>query len=255
MLDKNYYKDYCKKFNKVYDWLCSNSHPSDVVASEICNLRGYDYDRMSSILIKSGFIKLKEGVNCNALLHKSFDDLGICKNFKFLLEERYIFPVKDMLGNVVALIGWYPDSKRYITTPSALFSKSGMFYGMEQLSETGIGKTYFLTEGIFDSLSLRSLGYNAVAQMGINSSKEKKILYGLFNRLVATPDTDKMGTNVTNLDKWDLPKSSSYMTWVGGSLKDMKDIDDFCKKYDEVSLKALLDDVLLDKSRVITFKV
>lgn len=257
MLDKEYYKSYSKRFNSVYSFLCRNSKPSEEVAFEICNLRKYDINRMSDVLISSGFLKLSENADVSVLFENEYSDLGLLTSGgDFLLRGRYIFPVRDMIGNVVALIGWYPDEKRYITTPSALFSKSGMFYGMEQLGVTGLGKKYFLVEGIFDALSLRAMGYNAVAQMGINSSSVKKVLYGLFDKLVGIPDVDSQGRKVILKNSWELPHGSSYLTWVDENSKGtIKDIDALCRVYEEGIMRDILDEVLLDTTRVITYKL
>lgn len=245
MLGREYYEDYCKRFNAVYEWLVRRSESREQVISGICDLRGYSEEVMGTVLEDMGIIKLVPEVSdIGTLGSKGLADLGLFSNGKFLLEGRYIFPVRDMLGNVVALIGWYHDEKRYITSKSAMFSKSGMFYGMEQLSKTGIGRPYYLVEGIFDSISLRAMGVNAVAMMGISSSSEKMALYGLFGRIVAIPDADGEGRKVVRYDKWKLPAGSSYMLWRSdkrGKLT-VKDIDDFCKKY----TRDVVVDVLLE---------
>lgn len=258
MLDKEYYNDYCNRFNAVWKWIQGKSVDKNIVISEICEKRNYEKERMSGILDELGFSRLPEDVDKTLLARKEFHDLGLFKEAKFLLENRYIFPVKDMLGNVIALIGWYPDEKKYITTPSALFSKSGMFFGMEQLGKTGVNRSYFLTEGIFDTLSLRSLGFNAVAQMGIDSSQQKEVLYGLFRRIVAVPDGDAEGKKVVSMDAWHIPVGSSYLRWYGsvpGRKKGLKDIDDFCNYYDGDTMVSLLSEALDDKDRIIEYKL
>ncbi len=258
MLDREFYKDYCNRFNSVWKWIQTQSVNREDVISEICELRGYEEKRMKPILSDLGFSRLPSDLDKSMFRRKELLDLGLYKESTFLLENRYIFPVKDMLGNVVALIGWYPDEKKYITTPSLLFSKSGMFFGMDQLSKTGINKKYFLTEGIFDSLSLRSLGYNAVAQMGIDSSQQKEVLYGLFRRIVAVPDSDSEGKKVVSMDAWHIPVGSSYMKWSGsgsGKKRVIKDIDDFCNYYDSDTMISLLTDALNDSDRIIEYKV
>lgn len=258
MLDKEYYKDYCNRYNAVWNWIKSNSIDKDKVVEEICEKRNYSVERMGKLLSEIGFSRLDTEVDIKIFAKKEFSDLGLYKDGKFLLESRYIFPVKDMLGNVVALIGWYKDEKKYITTPSALFSKSGMFFGMEQLNKTGVNKRYFLVEGIFDSLSLRSLGYNAIAQMGIDTSLQKQVLYGLFRRVVAIPDSDGEGRKVISMDAWKIPVGSSYMKWSGtvpGRKNGLKDIDDLCNYYEKDVVIPLLNDTLCDDSRVIEYKL
>jgi DNA primase len=210
---------------------------------------------MYNTLQEYGFCFIDDVSKLDRLNRKEFSDLGLFHREKFLLTGRYIFPVRDMLGNVIALIGWYPDEKKYITTPSALFSKSGMFFGMEQVSKTGIGKDYVLVEGIFDSLSVRAEGFNCVAQMGISASPQKEALYGLFRRMVAIPDSDKEGRKVVSTNKWKLPETSSYLQWVSKSGNQIKDIDDLCKNYESVVVRDILLDSFMDRSRIIKYEL
>lgn len=255
MLDKEYYKDYTRRFNAIYKYLLGLSDPIEKVSEEICSLRKYTKPCMRAEIEKVGFIKVPDTADIRYVYENTFSDLGLCGNAgEFLLSGRYIFPVRDMMGNVIALIGWFPDEKRYITTPSALFSKSGLFFGMEQLGSSGIGSVYFLVEGIFDSLALRSLGYRAVAQMGISSSKEKEVLYGLFRRLIAIPDADERGREVLKGNKWKLPNGSSYLAWSYSKVR-IKDVDDLIKYYDDETLKSLFDDAVMDTTAVITYKL
>lgn len=253
MLSKEEYQDYCNKYAKIYKYLVNCSYEKYSVLVNICQLREYDLEsNMFSTLNEAGFIFIDPDNFDESLIQKFkwSADLGLLNSEgKFLLNGRFIFPVKDMLGNIIALIGWYPDEKKYITTPSKFFSKECLFYGMEQLNKTGLGKNYFITEGIFDSLSIRSLGFNCVAMMGITSSMYKQVMYGLFKRVIAIPDADGEGRDVIKYDKWKLPKESSYFRWSG--FKGIKDIDDLCKNYD---MKDTLKELWKEKDRVIELR-
>lgn len=223
--------------------------------SEICSLRGYSLERMSGVLVRAQFNWVVRDKLDIVKLSKYGDDLGlISSNGSFLLTDRYIFPVLDMLGNVIALIGWYPDEKKYVTTPSKLFSKEGLFYGMEQLGVTGIGCKYYVVEGIFDCLSVRSLGLNCVAQMGITSSRYKEVLYTLFSRVVAVPDNDEQGIDVLKNDKWRIPRNGKYFRWKCPSYY-MKDIDSLCNRYEREDIKNLLLEVYEQPERVVTVEL
>lgn len=251
MLSREEYTNYCSRFKKVYNYLLSKSIPKQKVALDICKLRGYDPERMLGVLTKAGFLFIEDN-DVYKNLENAGSDLGLFKDGSFLLKERYIFPVYDMMGNVVALIGWFPDDKKYITTPSKLFSKSCLFYGLEQMGKTGIGKEYFLVEGIFDSLSVRSLGFNCVAQMGINSSRYKQVLYGLFKQLIAIPDNDSQGREVVYKDKWLLPQNGKYVKWKNTPLKD---IDDIVHTYSEEDMVELLNEIRNEKSRIVEIEL
>lgn len=215
-------------------------------------IREYYPERMSGILSKAGFLFIEDDT-CYEKLRNVGEDLGLFTNDgKFLLAGRYIFPVYDMIGNITALIGWYPDSKKYITTPSKLFSKSCLFYGMEQLSTTGINKKYVLVEGIFDSLSVRSLGIPCIAQMGIDTTRYKSAMYSLFSSLLAIPDNDYEGRDVINYDKWSLPSNSRYFKWTGDN---SKDIDKLCNSYDGEDVRELLLSAFNKRKRIIVEKL
>lgn len=252
MLSQEVYKDYCKRFRSVERYLRSKSAPTDVVVHNICKLREYYPERMGDILAKAGFMFIEGNESVFDPLEDGGDDLGLFKDGKFLLVNRFIFPVRDMLGNTVALIGWFPDDKKYITTPSKLFSKSCLFYGMEQLGETGIGKNYYLCEGIFDVLSVRSLGIPAIGQMGINTSRVKEAMYPMFGKLIATPDNDRQGRDVLWNNKWALPSNSSYLRWVGDT---SKDIDKLINSYEAEDIKGMLLDAFKNNKRIITERI
>ena len=254
MLDKQYYREYVVLYNNVWQWLLNKTKRDTV--SEIMQLRNYTEDSIFQMLKKIGFAYIDDLTNTSVFLRSELKDLGLTKNDRFILQNRYIFPVRDMLGNVLALIGWYPDEKKYITTPGKLYSTNGMFFGMEQLKDYPNIKETIITEGIFDSISVRSCGYTSIAQMGIRTSEVKTTLYSLFGkRLLAIPDNDESGKGVVKADKWRLPKGSSYLTWVVSGDKKLKDIDDLYKYYGKEYLSELLRDALDDYERVITYKI
>lgn len=255
MLEREFYQNYCRKFNVIWEYLKNETKCNAV--DEICEIRGYDEDHMHSLLKSIGFAKIKDPEVVKKFYTRDLKDLGLfSKKGDFLLLNRYIFPVRDMIGNVVALIGWLNDDKRYITTPSLLFSKSGMFYGMEQLSRTGINKNYVIVEGIFDSLSVRSLGIPCVAMMGINTSKHKQILYGLFKKMIAIPDNDEEGRKVVLQDRWRLNENSKYLRWKNTSgIEGLKDVDDLCKIMDNDGLRDVINSLWDIHRKIITIEV
>lgn len=256
MLTREEYVDYCRRYNLLWKYLNSCSYEASSVIDSLCKLRGYDQEQpIWSTLRQYGFCYIDQDLFDWAKI-KGVDkeDLGITtKDDKFLLLDRFIFPVKDMLGNIIALIGWKQGSERkYVTTPSRLFSKNCMFFGLEQLSATGLSKPYVLVEGIFDSLSVRSLGLNCVAMMGINSSRYKNVMYSLFGKLLAIPDNDKEGHKVISGDTWKLPSFGKYMKIVGHQVKD---VDDLIKTYDGSEVKQLMLDLWKEPDRVVEVKI
>lgn len=256
------YVSYCRKYKVVWDYLVENSKSLDDIVKEVCDYRLYfnSYDRWYDILSTVGVACVSSrSCDLSRLKSSEFEDLGLfSSNDYFLLEDRYIIPIRDMVGNIIALVGWYSDSKKYITTPSKYFTKSCLFFGMEQISNTGLGGNYFLVEGIFDCLSLRSLGFNAISMMGVSSSNIKEVMYGLFGKLVAIPDSDNTGRSVITYDKWSLPSNGTYFRWVGKSLGEdisIKDVDRLCSLYDEDDLVELFSSLFKVNSRVVKVEI
>lgn len=256
MLSREEYLDYYKRYRLAWNYLKSCSRDRMTVHREICTLREYDMDRMLPILQKADFLFLDmDKVDLRKV--RSFgEDLALFNaEGYFLLKDRYIFPVKDMLGNIITIIGWYPDDKKYVTCPSKLFSKDCLFYGMEQLGESGLGRRYYLVEGIFDSLSVRSLGINCIAMMGIDSSRYKEVVYTLFKQIVAVPDSDERGRDVLVNDKWKIPRNGRYFRWKTNSSNKIKDIDKLVNRYDATDVRELLLDVFSENQRIVSIKL
>lgn len=250
MLSHEDYRNYVNRFKQVERYLRSKSADSKTVAYNICKIREYYPERMTPILEKAGFMFIQGDNSVYDCLEDGNEDLGLfTSEGKFLLANRFIFPVRDMLGNTIALIGWFPDEKKYITTPSKLFSKSCLYFGMEQLALTGLGKEYFLCEGIFDTLSLRSIGFNAVAEMGIESGRVKESMYPLFGRLIGIPDNDVEGRSVINGDKWRLPSNGNYMKWVSDEY--YKDIDKVVNSFEYDDIRGEILEKMKKRDRLI----
>lgn len=261
-MDLKEFGQYAQDFKRVWGYF--QSLDNGTTYEELCSLRLYQDPKMVEVLKEVGFIKLPDTVDLSPLKElSSYTLLGLeAKTGRCLLEGRFVFPVKDMLGNIIALIGWYPDEKKYITTPSKYFHRSSLFFGLDQLSTYGRQDIVFVCEGIFDALSLRSLGYRAYATMGVELSRQKKMLYSVLgNKVVGVSDRDNVGNSVRDYDRWGCWK---YLTWVGEfdmseieekNLK-IKDIDDLVKLFDPNDLRAAFDEELSsNQSKIIKLEL
>lgn len=257
MLSQEEYRDYCNRFGAVWRYLRYASYDSDMVIESLCNERNYDRIRMDAVLSKIGIVFIDpKKFDFSKIRKLDKGDLGLStQSGNFLLMGRYILPVRDMLGNILALIGWYPqEDKKYVTTPSKLFSKECLFYGMEQFKD-GIGKPFIVVEGIFDSISVRSLGLRCVAMMGITPSRYKSELFNLIGKMLAIPDNDKEGRKVVQGDLWGIPSRAKYLRWSGPGVKGIKDIDDLVKSFEAVDVKELLLDAWKEPDRIVDIKL
>lgn len=249
------FKDYIRRMNEAWTYMQKVGNTAEGIQG-VMRKRGYADSEVEQRLTQEGIVYLAEGL-MNTQVMKSFgEDLGLTVKSKngddfFLLSGRYVIPIRDMAGNIVAMVGWNNDSKKYITTSSAYFSKNTMFFGLENIPYIGHKEAsgIFIVEGIFDRLAVEAAGGIAFATMGINSDAKKRILFSLMGRVVGIPDTDSEGLKVIKNDGWALPSNSSYFRWRGkvdlgdGKPRSIKDIDEFLKIMDPSTTREILSDV------------
>lgn len=235
------YQESAQNFERAWRAIKKMGTPG---VDEVMELRIYNTPEMRTELETLEVTMVEYGVDASILfnLPESMGLYTINKDGdkRFLLQGRYIFPVRGLSGEILALIGWYPDVKKYITTPSRYFSKDILYFGLDRLDMKS--EVLVVVEGIFDTLSTRSAGLNVLGTMGVNVAPYKRAFMALFKTVIAIPDNDKSGRKVVRLDAWKLPIGGKYFRWKGGfqmgeeTLK-VKDIDDMCRLYDLPSVK------------------
>lgn len=236
---------------------------TDEVISEVMSMRKYTTspyaEAMERTLREIGVFKL-DYVSDILIVDPeiSQEDLKLFglvdRNGNYLLSGRYTVPIRDISGNVTALTGWYPDVKKYVTTPTYGFSKDGQFFNMECYAKSFNGDypkykdeetgevleskgLVYLVEGIFDTLSLRALGFPALGNMGLDMSLIKTEILTRFGKVIAIPDNDNAGKG-TNKYKNAFSGKGKNVSWliknenvVVQLPKGVKDSDDFIKGY------------------------
>lgn len=245
------YKEYMQEFDEAYS-VIKSYYDIDKNIEELCKLRGYLDDDYRE------FFKKEEIGCCSlydvALLGENRHRLGlVSENEYFLLDSRYIIPIKDITGGIVALVGWYPDVKKYITTPSMFFAKEHLFYNIDEayrLSWEKFDGKVFLVEGMFDAISLRVLGLPVIGTMGVTVGLPKSEQLKLFKKVIAIPDGDKAGKRALNrYDKkygWQVPLNTTFVKIKEGELQTeygtlhVKDIDNIVSYYEHDSVRDML---------------
>ena len=244
-----YYDKYVNEMNDVYNYLKS-LFETDYI-TELCAVRGYVSNNQKELIKEMQLGYCEPDVE---ILKNASEELGLLsKKGYFLLTNRFIIPVYDLAGNLCTLIGYYPDNRKYITLPTPFFSRECMFFNFKQAYDLSF-KEYdgfvILVEGIFDCLSLRSIGLPAIATMGATVSEYKCELLKLFSKVLAIPDDDKTGRRALNrYDKkygWKVPSNTTMLKFHGGTIKlnDMdlhcKDMDNFVSWYEEEDVRDIL---------------
>ena len=245
-----YYRQCCKDFEIAYEYI--KSLFSDTYVDELCQMRGY-VGKEQRNLIQSMQLGCCEIEDLD-LLGENAKNLGlVTENNNFILNNRYVIPVYDMVGNLVSLIGYFNDRKKYITVSSPYFSKEMMLFNYKQaydLSWSEFDGYVILVEGIFDCLSLRSLGLPAVATMGANVPYNKGLLLRNFKKVLCVPDDDATGRRSLNRYSrygWKVPSNATFLRLHGGLFEmgdgeslHCKDMDDFVSWYEADDVREIL---------------
>lgn len=152
------------------------------------------------------------------------DSLGMCNGFGFVYEGRFVYPLKDVKGDVMGWCGYdafeqpkYLDSSNY-----GYKAKESTLYGMECLEAYyKASQPVFITEGIVCALWLRQQGFNAMALLGSYLSPYvAEILKRFGRRCIIVPDADEAGNNLAKSVRYKLPTARIIQSRVA------KDIDD-----------------------------
>lgn len=263
-----YYRKDVENLTLRYEYIKSLIEPSTV--DELCAKRGYVDQHQKDLLHEMGIGRCFIGDIEELGEKKVSKELGlITEKDRFLLDGRYIIPVEDIAGNLVSLIGYFDDIRKYITVPTPFFSKEVLFFNFHQAYELSWSKFHGLVivvEGIFDCLSLRSIGLPAIATMGADVSKTKGELLKVFSKVLGIPDDDKVGR--ASLDRrtkrgWKVPENTTMIKLIGGEFivnpdddedlhisAHIKDMDNVVSWFDAEDVKDMLLELAESKEEV-----
>lgn len=243
------FQQYSVEFNQVWRFLQDN-RPADSV-DRLADLRGYPSS--SELLpylddvLRAPFVPKSLS---DQLVGSVSPELGLFDSDKWgntysVIADRFVVPVRDILGNVLALVGYFPDRRKYMTTKSQYFQREKLFLGLDQIRHGALTSSV-IVEGIFDALSLQSIGVHAFSTMGVGVSPYKRGLYQAMGTIVAIPDADSAGREVVQYDRWQLPTTGRYLTWKSRRLPEelggfsIKDIDMLVRLVDPEQIRELI---------------
>lgn len=244
-----YYRKCVSEFNNIYEILKSRFDSNYV--DELSKIRGYVGEDQIKLIadMKLGCCEIEDIEELGSFSN----ELGlISQKGNFILNNRYLVPVEDISGNLVSIVGYLNDYRKYITVPAPFFSKECMFFNFRQayeLSWREYNGFVILVEGIFDCLSLRSIGLPVIATMGASVSKIKGELLKLFKKVLAIPDDDATGRKA--LDRysrygWKVPDNTTFLKFNGGTMDfngttlHCKDMDNFVSWYEAEDVREIL---------------
>ena len=189
--------------------------------------KGYD----KNTLVECGLVTYKENGN------KYYD--------RFI--NRVIFPIFDYRGNVIGFGGRVLDDAlpKYLNSPDTLaFNKKYNLYGLNFARKNISNRTMILVEGYMDLISLYQYGIrNVCATLGTALTLEQgKLLKRYVDTVVISYDSDEAGVKAT-LRAVDILTSANINVKVL-NLKDVKDPDEFIRKYGLVEYQQAIENAV-----------
>lgn len=175
-------------------------------------------------------------------------DGGLCveRNDKLVdkFRNRIMFPIIDRKGSVIGFggrdLGTY--GPKYLNSPeNPAFHKKLNLYAIGIARTNVVNDSIVLAEGYMDVISLHQNGVkNSVASLGTAITKEQVSLIKTYaKKIIIAYDSDDAGVEATKR-AIDLIHKENLEAFVV-DLKDMKDPDEYAKKYGEESLKSMID--------------
>lgn len=220
-------------FNKYTDELTEytyelKSRAGDRMLQYFADLRQIPIDEV----IKSDIFYIDDSTEM--LLPKylnSVESFGVISptNKKPIFHNRFVIPIKDTDNRVLNLVGYSKEAnERYVYGTAKYYRRRETMYGLENLQLAYELGYCILTEGITDTIRVRSLGYQvSFANCGTHKSdfimkQLNRCRYGV----IKIPDRDAPGNKASNV--WKTYRGITLNTFIA-----YKDIDEMCKESEE----------------------
>lgn len=132
-----------------------------------------------------------------------------------------IFPIMDLMGDVVGLVGWDAQNKykevsegekglpMYKVSSKGVFAKEKFFFSdVDLLRRQFESRTIFIVDGVFDSIALNYRGIPAISLLGSLVSPEVLFFLRWYKRVYTLQDNDDTGNSLYYRLKRALPQVS-----------------------------------------------
>lgn len=170
-------------------------------------------------------------------------DSGLCKWSNCL-----VIPIYNIANEVVAFGGFNPllyaksheengeHYNYYLYSDKTLFKKGDYIYCPKGIQEKALLDGYiFVTDGIFDTISLVGAGFNAASLMSSSLTSEIVVQLRMYDRVILVCDNDEAGLKLRTKALRMLPKATVF------SQGRTKDIDELLNsEYRDDVIKSLM---------------
>lgn len=158
------------------------------------------------------------------------DALGFCKGMDIVFSGRYVYPVKDIHGDVMGFCGYdkFSDTKYLDSINHGYKAKQYSFWGMEKLPEYYKSKDpVFFPEGIVCAIYLRQCGMQACALLGSSISPYvQEIIRRFGQRAIIVNDSDEAGNKCRAFCKKHLPLTRCVQSTLAKDIDDSRQVNE-----------------------------
>lgn len=221
-----------KQLNQIVDFFKAREtylEEVTIMAKMVRNLEVETLLNCDSFMVQDDFLQTELP---EELQH---DALGFCKGINVVFLGRYVYPVKDIRGDVMGFCGYdkYSDVKYLDSVNVGYRAKQYSFWGMEKLPEYYKSKEpVFFVEGIVCALYLRQCGLQALAYLGSNLSPYQcQIIHRFGYRAIVICDSDEAGTKTRKSLKYKAPAVRVIQSRIAKDIDDSREVNpDFAKE-------------------------
>ena len=175
-------------------------------------------------------------------------------NYYDRFRHRYIFPIIDVRGNVVAFSGRATKeeeakktSGKYVNTSDTLvYKKSHNLFGLN-FAKNHCAEQMIIVEGNMDVITLHQAGFqNTVAPMGTSFTKEQcNLLRNYTKEVILTFDADGAGQKAVSRAQ-EILKNSGLKVKIA-KIPSGKDPDEYVKTFGREKFQAVVDNALSEE--------
>lgn len=225
-----------KNLNAIVSYFKSRSDYLELVtifAKQVRNLE------VSTLLNADSFM-CQDIISTDLPLELQHDSLGFCRGASVIFDGRYVYPVKDVRGDVMGFCGYdkFSETKYLDSKNHGYVAKTYSLWGMEMLPNYyRSNEPVFFIEGIVCALYLRQCGLQALAYLGSSPSHYVMEIMRRFGmRAVVITDSDDAGTVCRRRINRCLPQIRVVQSTVAKDIDDSREIaPDFTEELSKMS--------------------
>lgn len=194
-----------------------------IFAEQVRNLKVETLLECDSFMVQDDFLQTEIP---EELQH---DSLGFCKGANIVFQGRYVYPVKDVKGQVMGFCGYdkYSEVKYLDSLNYGYKAKEYSLWGMERLPQYyDSNEPVYFIEGIVCALYLRQEGLQSLAQLGSTLSPYCTMIAKRFGtRAVFICDSDEAGTKFRQILHKRLPSCRIIQSKIAKDVDDSRLVD------------------------------